>query len=102
LEKGEREIEEGEVGWRKKGEGQGPFGKTTIPFLPIGSEQRGGGDRGGLPARLRRLPALQRRMADGNMGKGKRGARAFYSRAHLGQGWLEEVLPRQGAAGGGG
>jgi hypothetical protein len=83
----------------EKGEGQGPFGKTAIPFLPIGSEQRGGGDRGGPPARLRRLPALQRLMAAGNRGRRKRGTRAFYSRAHLGRGWLEEVAPRCGLGG---
>jgi hypothetical protein len=42
--------------------------------------------------------------AGGGRGQGEKeeGARACYSRAHLGQGWLEEVPPRQGAAGGGG
>jgi hypothetical protein len=80
----------------EKGEGQGPFGKTAIPFLPIGSEQRGGGDRGGPPARLRRLPALQRLMAAGNRGRRKRGTGAFHSEAHLGWGGLRRGLRGKG------
>jgi hypothetical protein len=80
----------------ENGEGLGAFWQNRHPLPPIDSEQRGRGDRGGPPARLQRLPALQGLMAAGNRWRRKRGTGAFHSEAHLGWGWLEEGAPRQG------
>jgi hypothetical protein len=78
-----------------KGERTGVSWQNRHPLPPIGSEQREG-DRGGPPARLRRLPALRGLMAAGNRGKRKRGMGAFHSEAHLGWGRLRRGLRGKG------
>jgi hypothetical protein len=79
----------------ENGERTGVSWQNRHPLPPIDSEQREG-DRGGLPAWLRRLPALRGLMAAGNRWKRKRGMGAFHSEAHLGWGRLEEGALRQG------
>jgi hypothetical protein len=68
-----------------------------VPFF-LPRFRAGEGGRGGLgPAAGSGVQGLA---AAGDRGKRKRGARACHSHAHLGQGLLEGVSPRQGAAGG--
>jgi hypothetical protein len=84
-------------GLRIKEKARGLWAKVPF-FLP--RFRTGEGGRGGLgPAAGGGIQGLA---AAGDRGKRKRGARACHSRAHLGQGLLEGVPPRQGAAGGGG
>jgi hypothetical protein len=59
------------------------------------------GENAAAPASVRRRGGeLPGRWRPGGRGKGKREARACYSHAYLGQGLLEGVPSRQGAAGG--
>jgi hypothetical protein len=84
-------------GLRIKRKARGLWAKVPF-FLP--RSRTGEGGRGGLgPAAG---GGIQGPVAAGDRGKRKRGARASYSRAHLGRGWLEGVPPWQGVAGGGG
>jgi hypothetical protein len=84
-------------GLRIKRKARGLWAKVTF-FLS--RSRTGEGGRGGLGPVAG--GGIQGPAAVGDRGKRKRGTRACFSRAHIGQRWVEEVPPRQGAAGGGG